>query len=433
MPRKLNVCFVASAVLFVSLHGCMGDPVHSVRVHEDTVAIFATEPLHVAQGEVIEEARIAGAGGSDSPALSTVVTVWTGPDGSLYLVDHSGSAGRPQRSVHKYSHLGKYIGRVGRIGDGPGEYRAPGDVRELRDGRILVMDARAVLIYARDMSFLDQVRLGPNGSNTGGRMFVDSAGYIYAHTTVGSPVSRVDGKLVLNRNNAAFIRLRSDGVILDTVPFVPDGVGEQDLRPASHAPFVPRIMYAHSSLGYFVTARSDSYAVDLRIAPPGRQPAPYAWRLSDPVRSLRRTVHAPALSQEERHDWIESITGSMRVESPGWEWSGPPVPAFKPVIAAIQVAEDGRIWIRLHQPSVRSGLRENDSLATRTHSVSDVYERWREPAVYDIWEPRGVYVGQVRLPDGVRQMSIRDSIIWAMFKDTDDAPYLIKFRLHWPS
>lgn len=75
--------------------------------------------------------------------------------GRLYLLDPAA------RTVVVVGPDGALLHRIGAIGDGPGEYRAPSGVAALPDGTAVVWDARkrAFLQYAPDGSHLRELRL----------------------------------------------------------------------------------------------------------------------------------------------------------------------------------------------------------------------------------------------------------------------------------
>jgi hypothetical protein len=56
---------------------------------------------------------------------------------------------------------------------------------------------------------------------------------------------------------------------------------------------------------------------------------------------------------------------------------------------------------------------------------------FREPAVYEIFEPDGTFLGQLRLPERVRLAAMTGDKVWAVVRDADDVQTLQRFRIVW--
>jgi hypothetical protein len=144
---------------------------------------------------------------------------------------------------------------------------------------------------------------------------------------------------------------------------------------------------------------------------------------------------------EERRDWRQAITMFMRASqrSRRWEWSGPEIPPVKPIVRDLFVAQDGRIWVRLSQsarlnPEIRIPDRPPPDGARDFYMAAD---RWSEPTVYDVLEPGGRYVGQVRFPVEVRAsdypFSATGDTVWAVVVDANGVPLVRRYRIQWES
>jgi hypothetical protein len=58
--------------------------------------------------------------------------------------------------------------------------------------------------------------------------------------------------------------------------------------------------------------------------------------------------------------------------------------------------------------------------------------------VFDVFEPTGVYVGQVRFPDVASRptlphpgFAIQGDTVWAVVYDRDDVPNIKRYRVRW--
>lgn len=110
---------------------------------------------------------------------------------------------------------------------------------------------------------------------------------------------------------------------------------------------------------------------------------------------------------------------------PSWRWNGPAIPDRKPFFSDIQTAADGRIWVQVSQPG---RLVTTDSKPTHDGGVPPV-ERWIEPVVYDVFEVDGRYLGSVHLPDETELMYMRGDQVWAVQRDENEVPYVVRYRI----
>jgi hypothetical protein len=140
---------------------------------------------------------------------------------------------------------------------------------------------------------------------------------------------------------------------------------------------------------------------------------------------------------DERADWRQSIVMYARNQkrSPAWQWTGPDIPSVKPPISGLFVADDGRIWVQLSQRAVLDRSLASSRDARTAFDSADLFrsrERWKEPRVYDVYEPTGAYVGQVEFPMNVVGPFVgRGDTVWAVTVDSLDVPTVKRFRIGW--
>jgi len=131
-------------------------------------------------------------------------------------------------------------------------------------------------------------------------------------------------------------------------------------------------------------------------------------------------VKVTALERADQKAHIAKQLASLRGTQHGRVLDTPPV---KPFFQWIYVADDGRIWVKIHTKSERSPERLTDD------SIPPL--RWREPNVMDVFEPTGTYIGRVRMPDDVRIIRLRQDRIWAVVRDEFDVEYVKRYRVNW--
>ena len=383
-------------------------------------------------------------GGSDSSGMHTLVAEATigdpdaaedeysfgginelevSEDGRIYVFD------RQVPALREYDTSGKYVRTLGRKGAGPGEYTQANGVAVHRDGRVVLWDAGTahINVYGQDGAFITSWPMpGGSGFYTNSAVFVDTAGNTYARTRIGDPPkdNAGGGRLF---GLTGMLKWDRDGKVVDSLAPPPQTVEPQQLiaskgggTSVSSIPFSPRHLWIWSPMGYFISAQTDRYAVIL--SPPGEK-----------VHRIERDAKPVALQSDERAYHEERQTVSMRMTDPAWRWSGPSMPTEKGAIASLAAADDGRIWVAVPQkgervpegempppPSVRVGTVE----APKMPSV-----RWRDPLVYDVFDPSGEFLGRVAAPPKTSFRTMRGDHIWAVRRDSLDIEQVVRFRV----
>jgi len=256
-------------------------------------------------------------------------------------------------------------------------------------------------------------------------LMVDTAGRIVTRKTIFS-------RDITNRPTV-WVRFASNGDLVDTA-YAPtssktDAKVSASSGPASvsdRVPFSPRRLVTMSPLGYFIAGFPDRYAFEIH------QPR-------GPVISVRRDVKPEPASRAERADARKKIEDRMRETNPTWTWNGPDIPDTKPLYEDLQVALDGRIWVAL-VPEVSNrvgsissgggGVGPPGTSRTRPQGPPPPTPR---PALYDVFEPDGQYLGQVQVPPKVSSVVRRGDQVWAIAFDDDDVPRIKRYRIAWKS
>ncbi len=403
-------------------------------LQSDTTVISLSKPKYAAAAKLTKELTL-GAGSAAAEFEFSTVYLFGAPNDGVFVLNTEGDGmvGGLRSSVRHYDRNGRLVRAIGRQGAGPGEYQGVvSAVRELPDGRILIADQRGILSYSAAGEPLG--RWSTRTSSFPPTLYVAPQSGVFVQLRSFNPRDPTSQAVSVHRH--AF-----DGTLLDSTLAPPTSpVAPPAVRHLRDTPFLPRFITAWSPIGYFVSTYSSRYAVDLLVptAPNSRA----LWRAGDAVTSKRRVVPSVAVQRDEAADWKSSITATRRraEQDPTWSWDGPEIPRSKPPVRGLFVDEGGRIWVGLSQPArVDGSVMINTRTDVPNTDITLAAERlWPEPQLFDVHEPSGTHLGQVRLPPSARDwrreavsMVVRDHQMWLVEIDEDDVPTVSRYRISW--
>lgn len=362
--------------------------------------------------DLVAEMRIGSLEGADEYILGNPTQLAVAANGTIYVLD------RQVPVVRAYGPDGMHLRDVGREGGGPGEYKNPDGLAVLPDGRVLVKDpgnARIALFDADGEPAGSWPYIG--GWNTSHRYYVDTAGYSYALILLERGLPPWEWRFGL-------ARWSPEGHLLDTIPAPtwdydkPQVTAQRENSSSSRdVPFSPSTTFTFSPLGYMIGALSTEYRIDL-------------FQASDRILRIERVWEPVPVKREEKEEQERRISENFRNQYPGWRWNGPPIPDTKPPLRDVFTGEDGRIWVLLSQPGEPT-MTEAEAREEEARSGRPVL-RFLEPALFDLFEPDGRYLGPVRAPRDLRMSPepvARGETMWAVTRDELDVPTIVRFRI----
>ena len=270
--------------------------------------------------------------GADPYVFGQISAVAVASDRRIWVADAQA------REIRVFSETGEFRQRVGRDGEGPGEFRHVGGLARAPDGvgamdgrlgRVTVFDAsgevvrllrlqrsymilesHAVMTFDPAGRFFDRARLSA-------RPGMDSIGAI-VYGSEGEVVDTVFLATVAQDQ----LFLERDGVPLMSVP----------------RPYAPRPSLAFGPDGAAYLARGAEYRVDV-FSPAG-----------DTVRVIHRPVERPPVTAAERDSALARIERVFE-EQGGRVPPGTELPERKPAILGLEVDVEGNLWVRAPGPS----------------------------------------------------------------------------------
>jgi hypothetical protein len=413
-------------------------------VRSDTIVRTIGAPLHPGIPTLVPEITIGGPDATSAEyTFDQINGILVARDGSLWITDGQRMG---KRLFRQYDSTGKFVRHIGHSGQGPGEWQGPDGLAQLPDGRILLRDSyvpNPITIYRGTDGAYDSTL---TFRQTVGSLRVDTTGVLWLQMFIG-------GGMVMSAGGPlAYVRMRANGRIIDTIPAPtmppleprkylqakrPDG----STTNYASAPFQPSSYYAWSPAGYFAGVTTTRYAVDL-LKPPlnrarGRGGAPALWRDGDPVLSIRRTAAPVVLSEDERHDRREYMLAQVRASGGTPTGSIREIPRTKPPITRVKFDDDARMWVGVAAPSERfTPPPPTPPRAGQRAPAAPL--AWREPILYDVYQPDGRYAGQVRLPYSADMRPYNTDLwvargdrIWIVERDDDGVESVHRYRIQW--
>jgi hypothetical protein len=348
-----------------------------------------------APATLVEDLAIGVLEGPDELMFGAINDMAVDAEGGIYVFDGQVPA------LRYFDATGAYVRTLAGEGSGPGEYRdACLGLAVRSDGRILMRDPRnaRINVYEPDGSPADHWPVA-SGLFTSQAMAIDTADHVYLKIRTEMPEPNKPWKIGL-------LHLGADGRLLDTIPDPPiSGAPEA----GGGGRFVPAKEWAWSPLGYMAVGVSRDYSFELR-------------RPGEPVLRIERVVEPVEVHPEERAEWEATNEWVRRTQGQFLTAEIPAVPAQKPPYRGLYIGERGRIWVWRYTRAEKmdpAEVREPDP--NRPPPIS-----WREPIVFDVFEPDGTYLGEVHMPPRTNAMVFRGDTIWGIRRGELDEQYVVR-------
>ncbi|HUF49963.1 MAG TPA: 6-bladed beta-propeller [Longimicrobiales bacterium] len=378
---------------------------------------------------LVEDQRIGLLEGDEAYTFSYINNVVALDDGSIVVGES-----RPAR-LRLYGPNGRFVRNIGRIGDGPGEYRQIDGLKRTADGGVALWDGRVgrISLYDAKGEFRTSHRFVSTFFSAD-IFAADRSGNFY----VRAPAQRMTPGTFSLDLPMMWVKVDAAGAVVDSIP-VPQ-------RPAAAVqryggwgntrvdPFIAVL----SPLGYFVTGDPMEYAFELMPLPSRPRTGSALADRPAPTRTLRvERQHTPvSLTRGERAEWNawaeylsqQPIGMSMRVVNGRPDTLRGPtvryiVPSTKPAFKALSVDAEGVIWVERYVEAQQTTQPAPPPGQPRPPS------NWREPRTFDLFEPTGRFLGTIVAPPRVTLRARRGMQVYGVLSGEFDEQYMVRYRI----
>jgi hypothetical protein len=365
---------------------------------QDTVRIKAGAP---AWGSNVTLTKVYEIGGPPDYLLGAIYSTAADKAGRLYSVDLKA------RIINAFDANGKFLGQVGRAGDGPGEYRSA-NIAIVQDSILAVWDISNARLsfFGPDRKFMRASPVGRALSNLSGSLVADTASHIYLLSTFTYGEDRKP--VNLPPSMVKWLRINPDGRIVDSIP-VPEfkESNEPVLRTTAGNNFVPESMVRPTASGGLVGGMGTEYRFWIRP-------------LRGPIRVIERAWTPVPLGDEERDQWIAFADKSSELDPQRPSYK---IPKVKPAFRYFVPDQDGRVWVDVYAPAAKRDLPPR----ARPSPLPRLY--WQQDHVFDVFDSMGKYLGRVNVPWGTDFVTAKGDRVWLSSKGPDDEALLTAYML----
>ena len=358
---------------------------------------------------LVEELRIGNLVGDEAYTFGNVAALAPAPDGSLYVADNQVPI------IRRYDRDGRYIGDIGRRGEGPGEYRWIVGIAVLSDGRLTAWEGPGGLsIFDPTGSFIESHSV-PNGrvaSRPGDRAFVYGAqGGIFVRVAL-------EGALPGSQEffESEWASVAPDGQV-ERLPADPPADREGAFygmvgRGGPYQPFTRETLSTVGPDGSRYWVRNDEYVIH-RVLPSGEEVE--ITREQVPVR----------VGAQERAEWEDN---AEQMAGLGMDVSTfLPIPEVKPLIREILVDPEGRLWVSRYTEAAFMEYSPEERASLQERLIPSY--QWRDTLTWDVFDDDGELLGVVTFPFKTWFGVALGDQVWGVQAGDHDEDYVVRWRI----
>jgi len=353
-------------------------PGGTVRVVNQAGGAWRGNPWRLA-----EDLRLGHMDGKGPDVFGEIVAVDADAMGRIWVAD--AQAGE----IRVFGPDGAHVRTLGRRGAGPGEFAGLAGMTWGPDGNLWVMDNGNARVSVFDTAGTYRTaHARPSGLMvTPWRGGFDREGWFYDQGVVPGKRTMIP---VLNRFGPS---MEAAGSLPLPQP-APDEFVHEGATTTLRAsvPFTPYLVWRLDRTGGIWAGISDRYRL-ARIRFGG-----------DTSQVIERHVERVPVTAEERKEALQELSWFTDA---GGRVDPSRIPQVKPAFRSVTVDDGGFIWVR---PEQRRG----------------------EPAVLDVFEPTGRFLGSVTLPSPPGPfplITVRGNYVYAAIRGNDDEPVVVRWHI----
>lgn len=366
------------------------------------------QPLWGDPAPLRRELRLGVLDGPEEQSFGRIVGITISRDGQIWIADAQASI------IRRFDANGKYLGSVGRNGEGPGEFRNLAGLQQTPDGRIAAWDSRLKRVsFFDDAGEYIEAVLVPAQYEVGSPhepFRVGARGELYV---LGATVTPPDPAFHL-----FYLRLRGTEAP-DTVRIpAPDPRGPvRGVRFHLLGGMYPFSIVTYSALspaGHLVTGRNDQYALHTR---------------TDDARALRieRSYDPVRVQAAERRE-VERLADHFRRRNPSTLETSTAIPRHKPPFWNLWVDQDNRIWVARHGRGFR--IPETAAERERRKRFDNPPSEWWDPLAFDVIDRRGRFLGSIRFANvQAKPMFAEGQRVWVLEQGEYGEQYVVRYLI----
>lgn len=361
---------------------------------------------------LVEELRIGSLGGADEYTFSEINSIAVGESGAIYVDDTHPA------SIRLFSPDGGFVRRIGREGEGPGEYRSLAGISVLPDGRLAAWDRRnrRITAYQADGEHDEDIRadaIRPPYPFVDRAFVTDTAGNYHLRIFAKPPSLGPDPRPAAG-TRYGYARISPTGEVLDTIvaPDPPGGETVDHVVIRTHAgersPFPEATLDALSPFGHQVTGFNATYRFSI-LDPAGA------------IHVVREAFEPVEVKPAERGEWRARVAFAARRSRMSFE----DVPARKPAYRDLWVDSDGRVWVHRYAEA----FQRDEPIPELWLDGPEPRITWAEPSLYDIHGPDGRLLRCVAVPDDAEVAVSHGRLVWGIARGALGEEYVVRWGI----
>ena len=361
-------------IILSSLGSCQNEArwTGSTRQENGVVKVEnPAEPLYEnASISLTEELSISGKNADSGSELISVYYLDVDGAGNIYALD--GKA----YQIKAFDALGRFIGKIGTVGQGPGEFQSPLMIKITDENELAVMDSMGkILFYSRDGHFINE---NINAALSGVMpRCMDGEARVYGTQTVYEPASGVN-----------LVRIIPDSKSIGIVSSVENPNHFEKREIAITRPY---FTCAADGKNRLIWGYPDEYVLNIEDSSGSR------------IMRMGRKTKAVSLTEKDKEAEKKAYASMLKMFPDFHLVIGDIFPFFH----QIYVDDDGRIIVGTHERT-RAGL-----------------------LTHDVFDSEGRYVAKIVIPSNIGHLRWKNGKLYGVSYDEEGYPIIKRYAVKW--